>query len=37
VRQQCLDEQRRRRQRAIKKISTFIGTFVVCFTPYVLT
>ncbi|KAK5882590.1 hypothetical protein CesoFtcFv8_021159 [Champsocephalus esox] len=37
VRQKCLDEQRQRRQRAIKKISTFIGTFVVCFTPYVIT
>ncbi|XP_028983615.1 G-protein coupled receptor 26-like [Betta splendens] len=37
VRQKCLDEQKRRRQRATKKISTFIGTFVVCFTPYVLT
>ncbi|XP_028324734.1 G-protein coupled receptor 26-like [Gouania willdenowi] len=37
VRQRCLDEQRRRRQRATKKISTFIGTFVVCFTPYVIT
>ncbi|KAM6915976.1 G-protein coupled receptor 26-like isoform 2-T2 [Xenentodon cancila] len=37
VRQRCLDEQKRRRQRATKKISTFIGTFVVCFTPYVLT
>ncbi|KAK2824430.1 hypothetical protein Q5P01_021605 [Channa striata] len=37
VRQKCLDEQKRRRQRATKKISTFIGTFVVCFTPYVFT
>ncbi|XP_028845594.1 G-protein coupled receptor 26-like [Denticeps clupeoides] len=37
VRQRCLDEQRRRRQRATRKISTFIGTFVVCFTPYVVT
>ncbi|CAN9499689.1 unnamed protein product [Ophioblennius macclurei] len=37
VRQKCLDEQKRRRQRATKKISTFIGTFVVCFTPYVIT
>ncbi|XP_062257245.1 G-protein coupled receptor 26-like [Platichthys flesus] len=37
VRQRCLDEQRRRRQRATKKISTFIGTFVVCFSPYVIT
>ncbi|XP_061601090.1 G-protein coupled receptor 26-like isoform X2 [Cololabis saira] len=37
VRQKCLDEQRQRRRRATKKISTFIGTFVVCFTPYVVT
>ncbi|KAM6956539.1 G-protein coupled receptor 26-like [Aplochiton taeniatus] len=37
VRQQCLDEQKRRRLRATKKISTFIGTFVVCFSPYVIT
>ncbi|XP_054885477.1 G-protein coupled receptor 26-like [Poeciliopsis prolifica] len=37
VRQKCLEEQKRRRQRATKKISTFIGTFVVCFTPYVIT
>ncbi|XP_048843699.1 G-protein coupled receptor 26 [Brienomyrus brachyistius] len=37
VRQQCLEEQRRRRQRATKKISTFIGTFVLCFAPYVIT
>ncbi|XP_037542230.1 G-protein coupled receptor 26 [Nematolebias whitei] len=37
VRQKCLEEQKQRRQRATKKISTFIGTFVVCFTPYVIT
>ncbi|XP_061767657.1 G-protein coupled receptor 26-like [Nerophis ophidion] len=37
VRQKCLEEQKRRRQRAGNKISTFIGTFVVCFTPYVVT
>nr|XP_046213797.1 G-protein coupled receptor 26-like [Oncorhynchus gorbuscha] len=37
VRQRCLDEQRQRRQRATKKIITFIGTFVVCFAPYVIT
>ncbi|XP_030643349.1 G-protein coupled receptor 26 [Chanos chanos] len=37
VRQRCLDEQKRRRQRATRKISTFIGTFVICFTPYVIT
>ncbi|KAM9773740.1 G-protein coupled receptor 26-like [Syngnathus acus] len=37
VRQRCLEEQRRRRQRATKKISTFIGTFMLCFAPYVIT
>ncbi|XP_077406383.1 G-protein coupled receptor 26-like [Vanacampus margaritifer] len=37
VRQRCLEEQRRRRQRATRKISTFIGTFMVCFAPYVIT
>ncbi|XP_038816696.1 G-protein coupled receptor 26-like [Salvelinus namaycush] len=37
VRQRCLDERRQRRQRATKKIITFIGTFVVCFAPYVIT
>ncbi|MEQ2279387.1 G-protein coupled receptor 26 [Ameca splendens] len=37
VRQKCLEEQKQRRQRATNKISTFIGTFVICFTPYVIT
>ncbi|XP_062436467.1 G-protein coupled receptor 26 [Rhea pennata] len=37
VRERCLEEQRRRRQRATRKISTFIGTFVLCFAPYVIT
>ncbi|KAM9425833.1 LOW QUALITY PROTEIN: G-protein coupled receptor 26-like [Pholidichthys leucotaenia] len=37
VRQRCLDEQKRRRQRATRKISTFIGTFMLCFAPYVIT
>ncbi|XP_077437812.1 G-protein coupled receptor 26-like [Vanacampus margaritifer] len=37
VRQKCLDEQKQRRQRSTNKISTFIGTFVLCFTPYVVT
>ncbi|KAG5831164.1 hypothetical protein ANANG_G00300910 [Anguilla anguilla] len=37
VRQRCLEEQKRRRQRATRKISTFIGTFVICFAPYVIT
>uniref|UniRef100_A0AAZ3R397 G-protein coupled receptors family 1 profile domain-containing protein n=1 Tax=Oncorhynchus tshawytscha TaxID=74940 RepID=A0AAZ3R397_ONCTS len=37
VRERCLEEQKRRRQRATRKISTFIGTFMVCFAPYVIT
>ncbi|CAJ0962029.1 unnamed protein product [Ranitomeya imitator] len=37
VKQRCLSEQKRRRQRATKKISIFIGSFVVCFAPYVIT
>ncbi|XP_028825371.1 G-protein coupled receptor 26-like isoform X1 [Denticeps clupeoides] len=37
VRQRCLEEQKRRRQRATRKISTFIGTFLLCFAPYVIT
>ncbi|XP_053738811.1 G-protein coupled receptor 26-like [Synchiropus splendidus] len=37
VRQRCLEEQKRRRQRATRKISTFIGTFMICFAPYVIT
>ncbi|XP_034563215.1 G-protein coupled receptor 26-like isoform X2 [Notolabrus celidotus] len=37
VRQRCLEEQKRRRQRATRKISTFIGTFMLCFAPYVIT
>ncbi|KAJ1139808.1 hypothetical protein NDU88_006172 [Pleurodeles waltl] len=37
VRQRCLEEQKRRRQRATKKISTYIGTFLLCFAPYVIT
>ncbi|XP_072312916.1 G-protein coupled receptor 26-like [Eucyclogobius newberryi] len=37
VRQRCLEEKKRRRQRATKKISTFIGTFMICFAPYVIT
>ncbi|XP_075391127.1 G-protein coupled receptor 26 [Tenrec ecaudatus] len=37
VRDRCLQEQKQRRQRATRKISTFIGTFVVCFAPYVIT
>ncbi|CAL8330970.1 unnamed protein product [Merluccius merluccius] len=37
VKERCLAEQRKRRQRATKKISIFIGSFVVCFAPYVIT
>nr|XP_033806073.1 G-protein coupled receptor 78 [Geotrypetes seraphini] len=37
VKQRCLSEQKRRRQRATKKISIFIGSFVVCFAPYIIT
>ncbi|KFO84142.1 G-protein coupled receptor 26, partial [Buceros rhinoceros silvestris] len=37
VKQRCLNEQKRRRQRATKKISIFIGSFVICFGPYIIT
>ncbi|CAB1344014.1 unnamed protein product [Coregonus sp. 'balchen'] len=37
VRERCLEEQKRRGQRATRKICTFIGTFIVCFAPYVIT
>ncbi|XP_043918732.1 G-protein coupled receptor 78 [Protopterus annectens] len=37
VKQRCLQEQKRRRQRATKKISIFIGSFIICFAPYVIT
>ncbi|TRY87606.1 hypothetical protein DNTS_005994 [Danionella cerebrum] len=37
VKQRCLLEQKKRRQRAIKKICIFIGSFVLCFAPYVIT
>ncbi|CAM9383638.1 G-protein coupled receptor 26-like [Lethenteron reissneri] len=37
VKQRCLVEQKKRRQRAARKVSTFIGTFVLCFAPYVIT
>ncbi|XP_078398651.1 G-protein coupled receptor 26 [Cetorhinus maximus] len=37
VKQRCLAEQRSRRQRATKKISIFIGSFIVCFAPYIIT
>ncbi|XP_068178502.1 G-protein coupled receptor 26 [Antennarius striatus] len=37
VRERCLAEQKKRRQRATKKICIFIGSFVLCFSPYVIT
>ncbi|KAL4641500.1 G-protein coupled receptor 78-like [Arapaima gigas] len=37
VKRRCLAEQRRRRRRATRKISVFIGSFVFCFGPYVAT
>ncbi|XP_029108156.1 G-protein coupled receptor 26-like [Scleropages formosus] len=37
VKQRCLVEQKKRKQRATKKISIFIGSFVLCFGPYVMT
>ncbi|XP_032874815.1 G-protein coupled receptor 26-like [Amblyraja radiata] len=37
VKQRCIAEQKTRRQRATKKISIFIGSFIVCFAPYVIT
>lgn len=37
VKQRCLSEQKRRKQRATKKISIFIGSFIICFAPYVIT
>ncbi|XP_041740656.1 G-protein coupled receptor 26-like [Coregonus clupeaformis] len=37
VKQRCLVEQKRRKQRATKKISIFIGSFIICFAPYVIT
>ncbi|KAG5211370.1 hypothetical protein JEQ12_013799, partial [Ovis aries] len=33
----CLEEQKRWWEQATKKISIFIGTFLVCFVPYVIT
>ncbi|CAN9509872.1 unnamed protein product [Ophioblennius macclurei] len=37
VKERCLAQQRKRRQRASKKIGIFIGSFVLCFSPYVVT
>ncbi|CAG03282.1 unnamed protein product, partial [Tetraodon nigroviridis] len=37
VKERCLAQQKKRRQRATKKICIFIGSFVLCFSPYVVT
>ncbi|PWA16881.1 G-protein coupled receptor 26 [Gambusia affinis] len=37
VKERCLAQQRKRRRRAAKKISIFIGSFIICFSPYVIT
>ncbi|XP_075946932.1 G-protein coupled receptor 26 [Anarhichas minor] len=37
VKERCLAEQKKRRQRATNKICIFIGTFILCFSPYVIT
>ncbi|XP_029999907.1 G-protein coupled receptor 26 [Sphaeramia orbicularis] len=37
VKERCLAQQRKRRQRATKKICIFIGSFIFCFSPYVIT
>ncbi|MEQ2199875.1 hypothetical protein XENOCAPTIV_015334 [Xenoophorus captivus] len=37
VKERCLAQQRKRRQRAAKKICIFIGSFIICFSPYVIT
>ncbi|XP_061620570.1 G-protein coupled receptor 26 [Phyllopteryx taeniolatus] len=37
VKRRCLAEQKRRKQRAAKKISIFIGSFIICFAPLVFT
>ncbi|XP_051940983.1 G-protein coupled receptor 26 [Hippocampus zosterae] len=37
VKERCLAEQKKRRQRATKKICIFIGSFVFCYSPYVIT
>ncbi|XP_029292993.1 G-protein coupled receptor 26 isoform X2 [Cottoperca gobio] len=37
VKERCLAEQKKRSHRATKKICIFIGTFILCFSPYVIT
>ncbi|XP_029950885.1 G-protein coupled receptor 26-like [Salarias fasciatus] len=37
VKERCLAQQKKRRQRASKKICIFIGSFILCFSPYVVT
>uniref|UniRef100_A0A3Q0R6E2 G protein-coupled receptor 78 n=1 Tax=Amphilophus citrinellus TaxID=61819 RepID=A0A3Q0R6E2_AMPCI len=37
VKERCLEQQKKRSQRATKKICIFIGSFILCFSPYVIT
>ncbi|KAK2815686.1 hypothetical protein Q5P01_026153 [Channa striata] len=37
VKERCVAEQKKRRQRATKKVCVFIGSFILCFSPYVIT
>lgn len=37
VKERCLAQQKKRRQRATKKICIFIGSFILFFSPYVIT
>ncbi|XP_076001912.1 G-protein coupled receptor 26 [Genypterus blacodes] len=37
VKERCLVEQKKRRRRATKKICIFIGSFIFCYSPYVIT
>lgn len=37
VKERCLAQQKKRRRRATKKICVFIGSFILCFSPYVIT
>ncbi|XP_047435548.1 G-protein coupled receptor 26 [Mugil cephalus] len=37
VKERCLAQKKKRRQRAAKKICIFIGSFIFCFSPYVIT
>ncbi|XP_003448103.1 G-protein coupled receptor 26 [Oreochromis niloticus] len=37
VKERCLAQRKKRKQRATKKICIFIGSFILCFSPYVIT